>query len=45
VTDKAFTINELLVNPALNQPVRQRLDAGESEFHISAAEAEKAGEF
>ena len=45
VTDKAFTMNELLANPALNAQVQQRLDAGETGFHISASDAEKTSEF
>ncbi len=45
VTEKAFTMNELLANPALNQEVRKRLDAGETGFRVSSADAEKTGEF
>jgi len=45
VTDKAFTMNELLANPVLNAQVQQRLDAGETGFHISASDAEKTSEF
>jgi hypothetical protein len=45
VTDKVLTMNELLANPALNAQVQQRLDAGETGFHISASDAEKTGEF
>ena len=45
MTDKAFTMNELLANPALNAQVQQRLDAGETGFHISASDAEKTSEF
>jgi hypothetical protein len=45
VTATVFTMNELLANPALNAQVQQRLDAGETGFHISASDAEKTGEF
>jgi hypothetical protein len=45
VTAKAFTMNELLANPGLNTQVRQRLDAGETDFHVSSSDAEKTSEF
>ena len=45
VTDTVLTMNELLANPALNAQVQQRLDAGETGFHISASDAEKTSEF
>jgi hypothetical protein len=45
VTDKAFTMNELLANPALNREVRQRLEAGETGFRVSSEDAAKTGEF
>jgi hypothetical protein len=45
VTPKAFTMNELLANPKLNQHVWDRLKSGEKDFHITSSEAEKSGEF
>jgi hypothetical protein len=45
VPDTVLTMNELLANPALNAQVQQRLDAGETGFHMSASDAEKTSEF
>ena len=45
VDDAALTLNELMVNPALNRTVRQQLKQGRKDIDVSAAEAAKTGEF
>jgi hypothetical protein len=45
VTERAFTVNELTVNPVLNAEVRRRLNVGERNFVVSADIAEKSAEF
>jgi hypothetical protein len=45
VTAKAFTANELTLNPQLNTEVRRRLNVGLRNIEIRAAEAEKTAEF
>jgi hypothetical protein len=45
VTDKAFTANELMANPRLNDEVKRRLSVGERNLRISSSEAAKTAEF
>jgi hypothetical protein len=45
VTEKAFTMNELLANPVLNKAVTKRVNAGEKGFQITSSEAATTGEF
>jgi alkylhydroperoxidase family enzyme len=45
VTAKAFTVNELMVNPELNAEIRRRLNVGERNIHICASIAERTAEF
>jgi hypothetical protein len=45
VSAKVLTANELLLNPDLNQEVRDRLKRGEKQVHIDARRAAATGEF
>jgi hypothetical protein len=45
VPDTVLTANELLLNPALNEKVKQRLAAGEADIRVPASEALATGEF
>ncbi|HEX8695968.1 MAG TPA: hypothetical protein VF746_26370 [Longimicrobium sp.] len=45
VSDAALTLNELLVNPVLNEKVRRQLEQDERDINVSGTEAAKTGEF
>lgn len=45
VPDTVLTANELLLNPVLNERVKQRLAAGETAIRVPASEALTTGEF
>jgi alkylhydroperoxidase family enzyme len=45
IPDTVLTANELLLNPALNEKVTQRLAAGETDIRVPASEALATGEF
>lgn len=45
VSDAVRTVTELLLNPDLNQRVKERLAAGEIDVRIAGKEAAKTGEF
>jgi hypothetical protein len=45
VTEKAFTMNELILNPKLNSEVKRRLSVGERNFRVSAYDAAATAEF
>ena len=45
VDEKVMTINELFVNPKLNDEVLHRLQAGQASISISGEQAAKTGEF
>ncbi len=45
VPDTVLTANELLLNPVLNERVKQRLAAGETAIRVPASEALATGEF
>ncbi len=45
VSTRAQTVNELMVNPRLNEEIHARLAAGEQNIRISAAQAIQTGEF
>jgi hypothetical protein len=45
VDERIMTINELFVNPKLNDEVMRRLQAGQTPISISGEQAAKTGEF
>jgi alkylhydroperoxidase family enzyme len=45
VDERVMTINELFVNPKLNDEVMRRLQAGQASISISGEQAAKTGEF
>jgi hypothetical protein len=45
VDERVMTINELFVNPKLNDEVIRRLQAGQTAISISGEQAAKTGEF
>jgi hypothetical protein len=45
VDERVMTINELFVNPKLNDEVMRRLRAGHTAISISGEQAAKTGEF
>jgi hypothetical protein len=45
VDERIMTINELFVNPKLNDEVMRRLQAGQTPISISGEQAANTGEF
>lgn len=45
ISKRALTLNELVVNPELNEKIKKRLSAGQRAVRISSAQAKKTGEF
>jgi hypothetical protein len=45
VSKRALTLNELMVNPKLNETVKQKLADGETDIRIPATQSTESGEF